>query len=250
MAPPPLPGKNARRARGRPCGGAIWRLRWSAQQLDVLAIEMLCGIVEGPDGKTRSPVLPLSAADNGREAPLRWDRFPMRTGFGVSPADKDRPVKRVLHSGSFTMRTTSRSRARRVVAADPPQRQNRRRRKVGRERPSSVLPGKGGGAQSAAALVGPAARKHGRQGRPDRRRHLDCRIICDLRARRQIHMTRRRRAIELRAPAVERRRRRGDKSGHTASRPDPTSNTVSARTVPRSASCEHHSRVAASRRAA
>jgi len=64
---------------------------WSAQ-LDVLAIEMLCGIVKDLNGKTRFTGLPLSAGDNGEGIVqvCGWlTGFPMRTGFGRFAAEHD-----------------------------------------------------------------------------------------------------------------------------------------------------------------
>ena len=58
---------------------------WSAANLDVLAIEMLCGLVQDLNAQTRFTGLPLAAGDNalGVLQACGWmTGFPMRTGFG------------------------------------------------------------------------------------------------------------------------------------------------------------------------
>ena len=58
---------------------------WSANSLDALAIEMLCGLVKDANAKTRFTGLPLSPGDNaaGVLQTCGWmTGFPMRTGFG------------------------------------------------------------------------------------------------------------------------------------------------------------------------
>jgi formylmethanofuran dehydrogenase subunit B len=58
---------------------------WSANALEALAIEMLCGLVKDANAKTRFTGLPLSPADNaaGVLQTCGWmTGFPMRTGFG------------------------------------------------------------------------------------------------------------------------------------------------------------------------
>jgi formylmethanofuran dehydrogenase subunit B len=65
---------------------------WSAQQLDALAIEMLCGIIKDLNGKTRFTGLPLSAGHNGEGIVqvCGWlTGFPMRTGFGRFAPEHD-----------------------------------------------------------------------------------------------------------------------------------------------------------------
>lgn len=103
-APKDLPGLLAAlRARlaGRPCSklhdaGAIDRLAaelraarfgvalWSAAELDVLTIEMLCGLVDDLNQATRFSGLPLTPGDHaaGVLEVCGWmTGFPMRTGF-------------------------------------------------------------------------------------------------------------------------------------------------------------------------
>jgi formylmethanofuran dehydrogenase subunit B len=58
---------------------------WSAAALDPLAIEMLCGLVNDLNAKTRSSTLPLPPADNalGVMQACGWlTGLPTRTGFG------------------------------------------------------------------------------------------------------------------------------------------------------------------------
>jgi formylmethanofuran dehydrogenase subunit B len=65
---------------------------WSATELDALAIEMLCGIVNDLNATTRFSGLPLAPADNavGVLQVCGWmTGFPMRTGFGRSYPDHD-----------------------------------------------------------------------------------------------------------------------------------------------------------------
>jgi formylmethanofuran dehydrogenase subunit B len=65
---------------------------WSAAELDSLAIEMLCGIVNDLNATTRFSGLPLAPGDNavGVLQVCSWTTgFPMRTGFGRSYPDHD-----------------------------------------------------------------------------------------------------------------------------------------------------------------
>jgi formylmethanofuran dehydrogenase subunit B len=65
---------------------------WSAAQLNALAIEMLCGIVNDLNATTRFSGLPLPPGDNalGVLQVCGWmTGFPMRTGFGRSYPDHD-----------------------------------------------------------------------------------------------------------------------------------------------------------------
>jgi formylmethanofuran dehydrogenase subunit B len=65
---------------------------WSAAELDTLAIEMLCGIVNDLNAATRFSGLPLASGDNavGVLQVCGWmTGFPMRTGFGRSYPDHD-----------------------------------------------------------------------------------------------------------------------------------------------------------------
>jgi formylmethanofuran dehydrogenase subunit B len=65
---------------------------WSAAELDVLAIEMLCGIVKDLNAETRFTGLPLAASDNanGVLQACGWmTGFPMRTGFGRGRPEHD-----------------------------------------------------------------------------------------------------------------------------------------------------------------
>jgi formylmethanofuran dehydrogenase subunit B len=65
---------------------------WSATTLDVLAIEMMCGLVNDLNAKTRFSSLPLAPADNamGVLQTCGWmTGFPMRTGFGRGFAEHD-----------------------------------------------------------------------------------------------------------------------------------------------------------------
>ena len=65
---------------------------WSAATLDVLAIEMLCGLVQDLNAHTRFTGLPLAAGDNslGVLQACGWmTGFPMRTGFGRGHPEHD-----------------------------------------------------------------------------------------------------------------------------------------------------------------
>jgi formylmethanofuran dehydrogenase subunit B len=65
---------------------------WSAAELDVLAIEMLCGIVKDLNTETRFTGLPLAASDNANGVlhACGWmTGFPMRTGFARSRPEHD-----------------------------------------------------------------------------------------------------------------------------------------------------------------
>lgn len=65
---------------------------WSAAELDVLAIEMLCGIVDDLNATTRFSGLPLAPGDNalGLQQVCGWmTGFPVRTGFGRGYPDHD-----------------------------------------------------------------------------------------------------------------------------------------------------------------
>ena len=65
---------------------------WSAAELDVLAIEMLCGLVQDLNAKTRFTGLPLAPPDNalGVLQACGWmTGFPMRTGFGRGYPEHD-----------------------------------------------------------------------------------------------------------------------------------------------------------------
>jgi len=65
---------------------------WSAAELDALAIEMLCGIVNDLNAMTRFSGLPLAPGDNaiGVQQVCGWmTGFPVRTGFGRSYPDHD-----------------------------------------------------------------------------------------------------------------------------------------------------------------
>jgi formylmethanofuran dehydrogenase subunit B len=65
---------------------------WSAAELDVLAIEMLCGIVKDLNAETRFTGLPLAAPSNadGVLQACGWmTGFPMRTGFGRGRPEHD-----------------------------------------------------------------------------------------------------------------------------------------------------------------
>lgn len=65
---------------------------WSAAELDALAIEMLCGIVNDLNATTRFSGLPLAPGDNaiGVQQVCGWmTGFPVRTGFGRSYPDHD-----------------------------------------------------------------------------------------------------------------------------------------------------------------
>ena len=58
---------------------------WSAAELDVLTVEMLCGLVKDLNVRTRFSGLPLSPGDNGSGAlqACGWmTGFPLRIGFG------------------------------------------------------------------------------------------------------------------------------------------------------------------------
>jgi formylmethanofuran dehydrogenase subunit B len=65
---------------------------WSAAELDALTIEMLCGLVEDLNAKTRFTGLALAAGDNasGVLQACGWmTGFPMRTGFGRGYPEHD-----------------------------------------------------------------------------------------------------------------------------------------------------------------
>jgi formylmethanofuran dehydrogenase subunit B len=65
---------------------------WSAGELDALAIEMLCTLVDNLNAGTRFTGLPLAPGDNGRgvlEACGWLSGYPMRTGFGRGYPEHD-----------------------------------------------------------------------------------------------------------------------------------------------------------------
>jgi formylmethanofuran dehydrogenase subunit B len=65
---------------------------WSAAELDALAIEMLCGLVNDLNATTRFSGLPLAPGDNaiGVLQVCGWmTGFPVRTGFGRGYPDHD-----------------------------------------------------------------------------------------------------------------------------------------------------------------
>lgn len=65
---------------------------WSAQALDELSIEMLFGLIQGLNEKTRFTGLPLASADNaaGVQQACGWmTGFPVRTGFGRGYPEHD-----------------------------------------------------------------------------------------------------------------------------------------------------------------
>ncbi len=65
---------------------------WSAAKLDVLVIEMLCGLVEDLNATTRFSGLPVPAGDNavGVQQVCGWMMgFPVRTGWGRSYPEHD-----------------------------------------------------------------------------------------------------------------------------------------------------------------
>jgi len=78
---------------------------WSATALDALAIEMLCGMVNELNAKTRFSSLPLAPPDNGVGVlqTCGWiTGFPMRTGYGRGHATHDPWVfdsQRLVRSG-------------------------------------------------------------------------------------------------------------------------------------------------------
>jgi len=70
------------------CGVAVW----SAAQLDALTIEMLCGLIDELNAKTRFAGLPLPPDDNaaGVIQSAGWlTGFPIRTGFGRGKPEHD-----------------------------------------------------------------------------------------------------------------------------------------------------------------
>jgi formylmethanofuran dehydrogenase subunit B len=65
---------------------------WSAARLDVLTIEMLCGLVRDLNAKTRFTGLPLAPGDNAAgvlQVCGGMTGFPMRTGFGSGVPEHD-----------------------------------------------------------------------------------------------------------------------------------------------------------------
>jgi formylmethanofuran dehydrogenase subunit B len=65
---------------------------WSAAHLDALAIEMLCGLIDDLNAKTRFAGLPLPPEDNaaGVIQAAGWlTGFPIRTGFGRGKPEHD-----------------------------------------------------------------------------------------------------------------------------------------------------------------
>jgi formylmethanofuran dehydrogenase subunit B len=65
---------------------------WSASELDALSIEMLCGLVDDLNAKTRFTGLPLAAGDNalGVLAVCGWmTGLPMRLGFARGHPEHD-----------------------------------------------------------------------------------------------------------------------------------------------------------------
>ena len=78
---------------------------WSAARLDVLTIEMLCGLVRDLNAKTRFTGLPLAPGDNAAgvlQVCGGMTGFPMRTGFGSGVPEHDGWVfdaERLVESG-------------------------------------------------------------------------------------------------------------------------------------------------------
>jgi formylmethanofuran dehydrogenase subunit B len=78
---------------------------WSAARLDVLTIEMLCGLVRDLNAKTRFTGLPLAPGDNAAgvlQVCGGMIGFPMRTGFGSGFPEHDPWVfdaERLVESG-------------------------------------------------------------------------------------------------------------------------------------------------------
>ena len=78
---------------------------WSAARLDVLTIEMLCGLVRDLNAKTRFTGLPLAPGDNAAgvlQVCGGMTGFPMRTGFGSGVPEHDGwvfDVERLVESG-------------------------------------------------------------------------------------------------------------------------------------------------------
>jgi len=78
---------------------------WSAARLDVLTIEMLCGLVRDLNAKTRFTGLPLAPGDNAAgvlQVCGGMTGFPMRTGFGSGFPEHDTWVfdaERLVESG-------------------------------------------------------------------------------------------------------------------------------------------------------
>ena len=78
---------------------------WSAARLDVLTIEMLCGLVRDLNAKTRFTGLPLAPGDNAAgvlQVCGGMTGFPMRTGFGSGVPEHDSWVfdaERLVDSG-------------------------------------------------------------------------------------------------------------------------------------------------------
>jgi formylmethanofuran dehydrogenase subunit B len=65
---------------------------WSAEKLDALMIEMLCGLVDDLNATTRFSGLPVPAGDNGAgvQQVCGWTMgFPVRTGWGRSCPEHD-----------------------------------------------------------------------------------------------------------------------------------------------------------------
>ena len=78
---------------------------WSAARLDVLTIEMLCGLVTDLNAKTRFTGLPLAPGDNAAgvlQVCGGMTGFPVRTGFGSGVPEHDGWVfdaERLVESG-------------------------------------------------------------------------------------------------------------------------------------------------------
>ena len=78
---------------------------WSAARLDVLTIEMLCGLVRDLNAKTRFTGLPLAPGDNAAgvlQVCGGMTGFPMRTGFGSGAPEHDGWIfdaERLVESG-------------------------------------------------------------------------------------------------------------------------------------------------------
>ena len=78
---------------------------WSAARLDVLTIEMLCGLVRDLNAKTRFTGLPLAPGDNAvgvLQVCGGMTGFPIRTGFGSGVPEHDSWVfdaERLVESG-------------------------------------------------------------------------------------------------------------------------------------------------------
>lgn len=102
---PPVPAEALKSLASRLSAAHFGVAVWSAAELDVLAIEMLAGLIDDLNLTTRFSALPLEPGDNaaGVQQVSGWmSGFPVRTGFGRGYPEHDPwrfDAKRLVESG-------------------------------------------------------------------------------------------------------------------------------------------------------